>query len=107
MAQQYATASLFITNATAPVTLDRATWYYPGCEAEGLYAQLVVEFGSIIFRTDGGDPYTSHCQYGLQYCSRAGKGDIIALEDLNEILGFRGVKETSTNSRLNILFYKA
>lgn len=105
MAIAYNQENILITQATVPQILSHAIWWYPGCEGEGIYAEIVVEGGGILFRVDGGDPYSSHCMYGLQYVSRGYEGDVIKLENFSEMAGFKAVKEND-NCLLSVIYYK-
>jgi len=105
MGTSYNQETLLITDAIVPIQLSHAIWWYLGCEGEGLYAEITVQSGDLLFRVDGGDPYSAHCQYGLQYCEQATEQDVIKLETLAEIMGFRAVKKTD-NCLISIIYYK-
>jgi hypothetical protein len=106
MGTPYNQETILITNAIHPHSLNRAVWWYLGCDNDNIYAEITVQHQSILFRVDGGDPYSAHCQYGLQYCEIAYKDDIIKLENLYEIDGFRTVK-VSENCTISVIYYKA
>jgi len=105
MAIIYAQESILVVDAINPISLSRAIWWYKDCNNDTLTAEITVQSGRLLFRVDGGDPYSSHCQYGLQYCEIANEGDVIKLENIVEIAGFRAVKYMD-NCLLSILYYK-
>jgi hypothetical protein len=102
----YNQETILITDATQPQSLHPSIWQYPGCENDGIYAEITMQSEDILFRVDGGDPYSAHCQYGLQYCEYANQGDVIALQNFAEIAGFRAVKRTDNNSLFSVIYYK-
>lgn len=107
MAEVYAQENILITDAVKPTKLNRGVWWYLGFENDGIYAEITIESGGpLLFRVDGGDPYSSHCQYGLQYVSKALEGDVIKLENWIEISGFMAIKEID-NCLISVLYYKS
>ncbi len=104
MKELYNTETILITSHTDPVSLSRAIYKFTGWENYVITAEITLD-NKIFFRVDGGDPYTAHCLYGLKYCNEAFKGDIIVLENLQEIIGFRAVKEIN-NVLLTVNYYK-
>jgi hypothetical protein len=108
MATAYAQYTILLSSHVISVLLERGVWWYLGCENDGLYAEVTIRYGKIMFRVDGGDPYSSHCQYGLQYNELAEKEDVVKLESVNEIIGFRAVNYTeSQQSTISVIFYRS
>lgn len=106
MASVYAQENILITDAIVAQSLNRGVWWFLGCEDSDMYAEITIESGGpLLFRVDGGDPYSGHCLYGLQYVSRAYEGDVIKLENFIEIINFRCIKEKD-NCLLSVLYYK-
>ena len=102
----YNEESILFVNGIVPKKLNKSIWWYPDCENDGLYAEITIQSGDILFRVDGGDPYSAHCQYGLQFCDYANSGDVIKLENFIEITGFNAVKYNQ-NALISVIYYKA
>jgi hypothetical protein len=107
MGTSYNQETILITEYQNPQSLHPSIWSYPGCENDGIYAEITMQYASMLFRVDGGNPYASHSQYGLQFCEYANQGDVIVLENISEIAGFRAVKRTNTNCLISVIYYKA
>jgi len=101
----YGTEVILFTSETDIMLLSRGVWYFLGCESV-ISADMVVESESIQFRIDSGNPTSAHCQHYLEYYTTGYQGDSITFENYAEIAGFRGVKATSHNTKISIIYYK-
>jgi hypothetical protein len=62
----YAQEVILITSESQSESLHQSIWWYLGVENDEIYAEVTVNFESILFVVEGSNPYTKHCQYGLQ-----------------------------------------
>jgi hypothetical protein len=102
----YAQEVIPIISESQSHSLHQSIWWYSGVENDNIYAEITVEFQDILFVVDGSNPYAKHCQYGLQFVEYAGNGDVIKLENMGEIIGFRAIKRTGNNAQISIIYYK-
>jgi hypothetical protein len=102
----YAQQSVFVNSQTTASKLDPSFFYSGSPIPVVVKVEITVDFEKILFTVDGSDPYTRHCQYGLQFVEWAQAGDVIELTALEEIAGFRAVKFDGDNSRLSVLYYR-
>ena len=106
MSYVYAQQSVFVSSDSIAVRLDPSLFYQGSPTPVVSKVEITVDFEDILFTVDGSDPYSRHCQYGLQFVEYASAGDVIELQSFQEAAGFRAVRRFGVNSRLSVLYYR-